>query len=148
MTKSHFWELKTHRTKHLDTVYWSVAGLLTAPALQWLHTVAVRPAASSFHVKVHWEGHFLQCRGMRKKAAGREENGYLYLLALELPTQILGGFLTQCSTNWCSWRSGRVIHSLWEGDIPHLSAQRVLIQRLLLEAVSTPPVSDSFWLKA
>lgn len=42
---------------------------------------------------------FCNAGGMRKKAAGREENGYLYLLALELPTQIPGGFLTQCSTN-------------------------------------------------
>ena len=39
-------------------------------------------------------------------------------------------FLTQCSTNWWSWRSSRVIRSLRERDITHLSAQRVPIQRL------------------
>lgn len=64
-------------------------------------------------------------RRHRRRAGwrGREwENGYLYLLAPQLRSHIPGGFLTQCSTNWCSWRSDRVIRSLAEGDVPHLSA--------------------------
>lgn len=50
-------------------------------------------------------------------------------------------FLTQCSTNWCFWRSDRVIHRLWERDTLHLSAERVLIQEtVLLEDVFTTAV--------
>lgn len=51
-----------------------------------------------------------KCVGRGKKRwQGGKENGYLYLLAPELLSQIPRGSLTQCSTNWCSWRSGRVI---------------------------------------
>lgn len=79
---------------------------------------------------VQWENE-KEGTGVRQEG-GREsgENGYLYLLAPQLRSHIPGGFLTQCSTNWCSWRSDRVIRSLAEGDVPHLSAQKkgVLIE--------------------
>jgi len=68
-----------------------------------------RQAASSCHsacASASGDGHFLQCRGNEEEGAGREENGYLYLLAPELPTQFPGGSLTQCSTH-LMFRGGR-----------------------------------------
>lgn len=42
---------------------------------------------------------FCSAGEMRKTAQAGGENGYLYLLAPELGSQVPGGFLTQCSTN-------------------------------------------------
>lgn len=75
---------------------------------------------------------FCSAMEQEKKSASREENGYLYLLAPELLSRIPRGWLTQCSTNWCSWRSGRVICSIGGGDKLYLSAHKVLIRLLHL----------------
>lgn len=90
---------------------------------RWIH-VKLWPLGQQLlsACKYLWHGHFLQCREKEEEGAGRGENGYLYLLAPQLRPQIPGGFLTQCSTKWCCWRSDEVTHSVGEGDVPHLSA--------------------------
>ena len=102
--------------------------------LQWLLVNSLQTLAApacTFCVQIHLRWTFFAVQWNEEESAGRKENGYLYLLAPELRSQIPRGSLTQCSTNWCSWRSDRAICSAGEGDMLHLSAYRVLIQRLL-----------------
>lgn len=108
-----------------------------------LYHAVIKYSSSCATMLLVW--HFLQRARMRKKVQAREENGYLYLLPPELRSQIPGGFLTQCSANECSWRSGcRVICSVTEGDKLHLSAKRILVQKTVPEAVFSFFVSFLF----
>lgn len=105
--------------------------------------MAARPETDTFCVQVRLRWTFFAAHGNEEEGAGREENGYLYLLAPELQTVIPGGFSNTMFYKLMFLEVGQGYPQPWRKRRTSSVSQKGLdLETVRLEAVLIPPVSD------